>query len=65
MSGIPYRSMQNYLRGEREPNTEALTQIRTRLSISIDWLLTGYGSALAYTLYPFVCYFPKSCCARI
>ncbi|MCH5051181.1 helix-turn-helix domain-containing protein [Pectobacterium aquaticum] len=41
--GIPYRSLQNYLRGEREPNTEALIAIGTQMSISIDWLLTGRG----------------------
>ncbi|PVY74770.1 helix-turn-helix domain-containing protein [Pectobacterium versatile] len=41
--GIPYRSLQNYLRGEREPNAEALIAIGTQLGISIDWLLTGRG----------------------
>ena len=41
--GIPYRSMQNYLNGEREPNAEGLTLISTRLGISVDWLLTGTG----------------------
>lgn len=42
-AGIPYRSMQNYLRGEREPGAEALTAITARLGISSDWLLTGEG----------------------
>ncbi|HGA5503396.1 TPA: helix-turn-helix domain-containing protein [Salmonella enterica subsp. enterica serovar Potsdam] len=41
--GIPYRSLQNYLRGEREPKAEALVVIGTQLGISIDWLLTGRG----------------------
>lgn len=41
---IPYRSMQNYLRGEREPGAEALTSISEQLGISIDWLLTGQGT---------------------
>ena len=41
--GIPYRSMQNYLRGEREPNADALRLISERLGISADWLLTGRG----------------------
>ncbi|MDK9603487.1 helix-turn-helix domain-containing protein [Lelliottia wanjuensis] len=41
---IPYRSLQNYLRGEREPNAEALISIGTRLGINIDWLLTGRGT---------------------
>ncbi|EFH3410623.1 helix-turn-helix domain-containing protein [Escherichia coli] len=40
---IPYRSLQNYLRGEREPNAEALISIGTHLGINIDWLLTGRG----------------------
>ncbi|AMO48467.1 phage repressor protein [Enterobacter sp. FY-07] len=41
LSKIPYRSLQNYLRGEREPNAEALVALSTHLGISIDWLLTG------------------------
>lgn len=40
---IPYRSMQNYLRSERDPNIEALIKIQTHLGISMDWLLTGEG----------------------
>lgn len=43
LCGIPYRSMQNYLRGEREPNADALRLISERLGISADWLLTGRG----------------------
>lgn len=46
LSKIPYRSLQNYLRGEREPNAEALIAISTHLNISIDWLLTGKGVAV-------------------
>jgi len=42
-SGIPYRSMQNYLSGEREPGVDALTAMNTQLGISVDWLLTGEG----------------------
>lgn len=42
-SGMPYRSLQNYLRGEREPNNDALLVLRTHLGISLDWLLTGEG----------------------
>ncbi|BAO32296.1 TPA: helix-turn-helix transcriptional regulator [Serratia marcescens] len=44
LCAIPYRSLQNYLRGEREPNADALVTLRTHLGISIDWLLTGNGS---------------------
>lgn len=43
-AGIPYRSMQNYLRGEREPGADALASIGEQLGISIDWLLTGTGA---------------------
>ncbi|CNJ01320.1 HTH-type transcriptional regulator immR [Yersinia frederiksenii] len=46
LSKIPYRSLQNYLRGEREPNAEALVALSTHLNISIDWLLTGKGQAV-------------------
>ena len=42
--GIPYRTLQNYLLGEREPNAKAMAAIRTHLGISVDWLLTGEGS---------------------
>ncbi len=41
--GIPYRTLQNYLLDEREPNTKALAALRTHLGISMDWLLTGEG----------------------
>lgn len=44
--GIPYRTLQNYLLGEREPNAKAMAAIRTHLGISLDWLLTGEGSML-------------------
>ncbi|MDE3995467.1 helix-turn-helix domain-containing protein [Glaesserella parasuis] len=40
---IPYRSIQNYLRDEREPNVEALLKIRRSLNVNINWLLTGEG----------------------
>ncbi|CAD5378996.1 DNA-binding protein [Pseudomonas sp. OF001] len=43
ISGVPYRSWQNYLSGLREPNAEALTMICTRLGVHADWLLTGEG----------------------
>ncbi|WP_048822612.1 helix-turn-helix domain-containing protein [Morganella morganii] len=45
LSKIPYRSLQNYLRGEREPNADALITLSAQLGISIDWLLTGKGEA--------------------
>lgn len=43
-TGIPYRSLQNYLHGDREPKADALAQIHAGLGISIDWLLTGKGA---------------------
>lgn len=42
--GIPYRTLQNYLLDEREPNAKAMGALRTHLGISVDWLLTGEGS---------------------
>ncbi len=40
-TGIPYRTLQNYLSGERKIGTEALDKIYTQLSIDLNWLLTG------------------------
>lgn len=40
---IPYRTLQNYLLGEREPSAKALSTIGTQLGVSLDWLLTGEG----------------------
>jgi len=41
--GMPYRSLQNYVRGERDPKASALEGLVTRLGISVDWLITGEG----------------------
>jgi len=41
--GMPYRTLQNYMISDREPNAKALTSISTHLGVSIDWLLTGEG----------------------
>lgn len=41
-SGINYRSVQNYMRGDREPNSEAYLKF-AQLGININWLLTGEG----------------------
>lgn len=43
ISNIPYRSVQNYLRNEREPNVEALIKLKEAMNIDINWLLTGEG----------------------
>lgn len=37
---IPYRTLQNYLSGERSPNIEALEKL-SNIGIDINWLLTG------------------------
>ena len=44
--GIPYRTLQSYLSGEREPGAINLTRIATIVHISIDWLLTGQGDMI-------------------
>ncbi len=40
-TGIPYRTLQNYLLGERKIGIEALDKINTQLGIDLNWLLTG------------------------
>lgn len=40
---IPYRSMYNYVRGEREPNLEALSKISQKFNVNLNWLITGNG----------------------
>lgn len=39
---MPYRTLQNYLRGEREPNNEGLGKLRN-MNIDPAWILTGQG----------------------
>lgn len=43
-STVAYRSLQNYLSGEREPNTESLIKLSTQMGINLNWLLTGSGN---------------------
>jgi len=40
---IPYRSLQNYLLGERTVGTNALIKINTHFGVNTNWLLTGKG----------------------
>lgn len=40
---IPYRSMYNYVRGERKPNLEALSKISQRFNVDLNWLIMGNG----------------------
>lgn len=43
ITGISYSTLQNYLRGVREPNVEILTKFSIHLNINLNWLLTGQG----------------------
>ena len=43
VSGVPYRSLQNYVSDRQKPGAEALLKIREALHVNIDWLLTGDG----------------------
>ncbi|MGG7517669.1 helix-turn-helix domain-containing protein [Allorhizobium undicola] len=40
---LPYRTLQNYLSGERSPNLEALEKF-AKNGINIHWLITGEGT---------------------
>ena len=42
-TGIPYRTIQDYLLGKRMPGGENLQKICTHLGINLNWLLTGEG----------------------
>ena len=42
-TGVPYRTIQNYVGGQRSPQADVHAQICTRRGISADWLLTGEG----------------------
>jgi transcriptional regulator with XRE-family HTH domain len=43
-TGIPYSSLQNYLRGVYEPTLGNLQKIVDKFNLNIHWLLTGEGS---------------------
>jgi len=43
-TGIPYRTLQQYLADNRAPAAEALTKICEQTNIDINWLLTDQGS---------------------
>jgi predicted transcriptional regulator len=45
-AGIPYRTFQSYISGERVPGADKLSKIATQMCISIDWLLTGEGEMI-------------------
>lgn len=46
VTGIPYRSLQNYLAGDREPKVEVLAALCANLGVSGEWLLTGQGDPI-------------------
>ena len=50
-SGMPYRSIQNYLSGKQNPGAEALIKIKEALGVNIDWILTGVGEMLDKSTY--------------
>ena len=40
-SGVPYRTLQDYVAGARDPGAENLSKMATHLRVSMDWILTG------------------------
>lgn len=40
---IPYRTVQNYLLDDRDPNVESLLKMATAMNINLHWLITGEG----------------------
>lgn len=44
-SGIPYRSMQNYVSDKQQPGADALTKLRACLDVDLNWLLSGDDAA--------------------
>ncbi|CNJ03787.1 Uncharacterised protein [Yersinia aldovae] len=43
IAGLPYRTAQSYLNGDREPNVAGLMKLCTQLCVNLNWLLTGVG----------------------
>ncbi|MFC0323230.1 helix-turn-helix domain-containing protein [Gallibacterium melopsittaci] len=43
LTGLPYRTAQGYISGDREPNSDGMTILVEKLNININWLLTGKG----------------------
>lgn len=42
LTGLPYRTMQGYIGGEREPNAEGMTAI-AKVGVNLNWLVCGEG----------------------
>ncbi|MCU9999183.1 helix-turn-helix transcriptional regulator [[Pasteurella] aerogenes] len=43
LTGLPYRTMQGYIGGEREPNAEGMTAI-AKVGVNLNWLVSGEGN---------------------
>uniref|UniRef100_A0A7C2V5Z5 XRE family transcriptional regulator n=1 Tax=Hydrogenobacter sp. TaxID=2152829 RepID=A0A7C2V5Z5_9AQUI len=43
ISGIPYRTLQNYTLGVREPTIENLQKMANATNCDLHWLITGKG----------------------
>lgn len=52
ISGLKYRTLQNYLSGERKPDVDNLAKISTHLGVNLNWLLTGIGEPFVSTTPP-------------
>lgn len=46
-TNLSYRTAQNYLSGDREPNLDSLNKICTHLSVNLNWLVSGVGKPFA------------------
>ncbi|PJG84131.1 MULTISPECIES: helix-turn-helix domain-containing protein [Pasteurellaceae] len=42
LTGLPYRTMQGYVGGEREPNAEGMAAI-AKAGVNLNWLVSGEG----------------------
>ena len=49
ISDLKYRTLQNYLSGERKPDVDNLAKISTHLGVNLNWLLTGIGEPFVST----------------
>lgn len=48
ISGVPPRSLTNYLGGKNEPPVSALSKIASACRVSLDWLATGENATSSY-----------------
>ncbi|PJG82398.1 helix-turn-helix domain-containing protein [Caviibacterium pharyngocola] len=48
LTGLPYRTMQGYIGGEREPNAEGMTAI-AKVGVNLNWLVSGEGEMFKET----------------